>query len=821
MAPPWIHWLAALLAAGTLAQPASASQSLADALEALRSDGIETLYTHRLVTDDQRVDTVPAAGSPERRLRDLLTPFGLRARPSDGGPWVVTRIPVGTVEGCLRADPGGQPVSGAEIAVGEQRVEPASSDPAGCFRLLGVPAGERTVRISRPGYLPKRIDLRVEPGGVHPVSARLAIDAEVRESVFVSVASEAPPLGSTRLRPERIESAARADGDVLSALADLPGAVPGSGVAVTVRGQGADRIALVLDGMDVVEPYHLRDLGTPAGVVTPSAVAEMTLHRGRPPVAYGNRGGPVLEMVTAQPRGRASGKVGLGVESFQGTVGLSLFGGRGRWLGAYREGDPLLPRELGEFDTQPSYLDGYTKLAAALGPSRDLVAQNLWADDVFYSEQLDQEDAQYLVAGQESRHTGLRVLSTLGPRHLVEATVSESYVFRVRGTFEIDGRHLVEREELRTYLVNDRRRTRRRGARVEVQSRLGDRLDLRWGVEAGADRTHYLYRDFDPTIIDRSGETDTELKLRGGRLGAFALGSWRPRADLTVTAGTRWDDDDLSGGSRWAPRLGVSLRRGRSIWRVHWARAVATPTSSELRLADDIDTLPGVEARDHLTVGFLHGSSRRTVAVELYSQRVDDPRLRIFNLYKPISRIPEQELDRLQLDAEATRIDGLEIRLDHRGRRLETGFAYQLGRAEDRLGGAWSPRQGDRRHAAFAHLALRLPWSLRLAARWSGATGAPFTPFDVERFRAEGFAAALGGYHSRRLEPTHRLDLRLTWSGTIRGLHPVIEVGVDNVYDRRRVRGFDLSGLGNGQTTELRPELGFGRELRWGVELRF
>ncbi|MEO1368666.1 MAG: hypothetical protein AAFX50_15945, partial [Acidobacteriota bacterium] len=114
MPPSWFRWFGAVLCAAVLSPPLDAL-TLADALERLRAEGIDTVYTQRLVSDDFAVDAWPADGAPEQRLRELLTPFGLAAKPTDAGGFVVIRLRTGAVEGCLRSDPGGQPIAGADV----------------------------------------------------------------------------------------------------------------------------------------------------------------------------------------------------------------------------------------------------------------------------------------------------------------------------------------------------------------------------------------------------------------------------------------------------------------------------------------------------------------------------------------------------------------------------------------------------------------------------------------------------------------------------------------------------------------------------------
>ncbi|MEO1087971.1 MAG: carboxypeptidase-like regulatory domain-containing protein, partial [Acidobacteriota bacterium] len=167
-----------------LSSPAAAL-TLADALEALRAEGIETVYTERLVTDDLSVGAWPVDGPAERRLEALLAPFGLTAKPMEAGGFAVIRQRTGAVEGCLRSDPGGQPIADADVWIDDGALR-GKTHVEGCYRLLNVPQGERRLHVARPGFLGRELPVTVSAGGAHRHDLSLAVDAQVSETLFVS-----------------------------------------------------------------------------------------------------------------------------------------------------------------------------------------------------------------------------------------------------------------------------------------------------------------------------------------------------------------------------------------------------------------------------------------------------------------------------------------------------------------------------------------------------------------------------------------------------------------------------------------------------------
>ncbi len=806
---------------------------LGQVLERLRADGIDTVYTSRLVTDALRVERFPdgdqaGADAVEDRLKGLLSPFGLTVKPMADGRWRVVVSRVGAVEGCVVSDPGGRALVGAEVRV-DTTPPAARSGPDGCFRLSEISPGSRVLEVSKPGYLPHRLDMKVKAGQTRRLTIALVIDARAAEEIFVTTTLEEPPLGTLALRPTRLAEARRSDPDLLTAVQQLPGTLAEAGASFGVRGRSSERVTLVVDGMDIVEPYHFRHLGSLAGTVTPQAVAEARLHRGSPPVSFGNRAGGVLEVVTASPTEPFSGRLSATTESLQlGLLGASA-NGRARWMAAYRSGRPDIPREIAELDPKPRYGDGLLKVSSALGRRQDVALQALWARDDFSFRPAENyllaadDPSPVLFAHQRSRHLALRHRLVWSDRHWVETLLSDARTDRRRFGYEHDYSEL-QPAPPGAYRLEDFRLSHRRALKVEGQSSTTRRLDLSWGLEANHERTGYDYAGFDLGGLER---LVTELDQR--HQGGFALATWRPLSRLTVETGLRLDRDLGPGardvGTRAAPRATVSLRHGKSIWRLGSARVVSVPATHELRLGDGESELPGRETTDHLSLAWNRSgdnpSRAPNLSVELFSQWIEDPRPRFVNLFKPISRIPELEIDRLRLAPETSRMQGLEARAEWRWSGRRAGLSYQLSRSEDHLDGIWRPRRTDRRHVVDVWATFQLPHSINAGLRGSAATGRPTTHFDPEAFVRGGFAAALGPYHGERLPPEHRLDLRLSRQWRWKGARISAEAGIDNLYDRRPVRGFDLSALQHDAPAALAPELGLGRRFRWGLELAF
>ena len=876
----------ALPATGSAPSPTSrdAPLLLVDVLEQLREAGIDTIYSSRWVTHQLVVDEVPPPGPVETRLHRLLAPFGLTANAGADGIWRIVPLPTATVEGCVTSDPGGLPVASAAIQVGDRQTV---TDPTGCFRLRGLPVGRAVLHAWRPGFVAGRAEIEPAPGIVLHRDLTLRIDVETRDEIFVSTTPDEPPLGTVAL-DELSRGTAVSDRDLATLVARLPGGRAEAGASFGVRGEDGDRVHLVVDGIELAEPYHLRDLGRLAGAVTPTAVQEVRLHRGAPPISFGHRSGGLVELTTGTAFKRLSGRSGLADDqaelSFDGTVGE----GQGRWLVGLRRGNPKIPNDIVELESHPSYSDAALKGAFALTDSQELSARFFDVrDEFFYSNAAtlaaSDQPIPILTTTRHSEHVGLRYFAVPAERHLLSADIVSTRMQSLRAGEE-DLHLLLRPRRPRSFKLRDRRDLWRQELRLQNETHVSSRWDVLSGANLTRGSTRYGYEGFE------LGPADFDLvDLEQRHHGIYGQATYRPHRRLTVQLGLRWDaarssrsrraglspsdfaasgepvpvdepcDDDGCAplpeppgepseplvsalAEPWsradgdvAPRLALTLGSDHGIWRLEAARAYDYPRSHELRPGDGDWILPDVEGSDHAAIGFSRDVRVGRVAAELYHRRVEDPRPRYVNLLQSVSRIPELELDRRRLDPQASRMQGLELRFDWRRGQSAGRMTYEWSRAEDRLAGLWVPRSTDRRHQLDLRFSRPLSEHLHFSLHATAASGRPTTPFFPERLHGEDLVPALGELNSARLPRSYRLDLRLQRRVRLGAVDLAFEWGIDNVFDRREVRGFDLSALEPTEAasglpaglvepsaavpSSLPPELGLGRRFRWGMEL--
>ena len=187
------------------------------------------------------------------------------------------------------------------MADGEQE---AQTGPEGRFRIRGMEPGTYTLHVSALGWSTARIDadsagpLRIElsrrPVGVEGVEVRTSR----RRAEFPLIEHS---LGMA-IPAEELRALLHPAEDPFRALRLLPGVAANEfSSRLHVRGGDPDALRVRLDGLDVVDPFHLREAGGVTSMVDEAALASAELRTGALP-ASDPTGGASLELETRGSR---------------------------------------------------------------------------------------------------------------------------------------------------------------------------------------------------------------------------------------------------------------------------------------------------------------------------------------------------------------------------------------------------------------------------------------------------------------------------------------------------------------------------------------
>jgi len=659
--------------------------------------------------------------------------------------------------------------------------------PGGVLAVVALPQGAPPAEeepLSRP-YLEEEIVVR---------PSRLSLGQTQPESSF-------------GLSAEEIAELPHLGGDLFRALPLLPG-VTGNDVSArfSVRGGRRDEVAVVLDGQELYDAYHLKDYDDALSIVPSAVLAGAELATGALAADRGDRMGGALDLTTAPPPSEHRTTLGLSAVDATAASTGRFAGERAGWLLSLRRGGLDLAHEaIG--DEKPKFWDALGKFEWRPG-ERHAGERNGWTarflaagDDLDFTF-VDEEDRERLDTGYDSRHAWLTHDAVLGDDLWLETTVSWANVRRDRGG--------AASEEEGRFLLRDRRDLEVRGLAQSWGWQIAPRHALSWGGElrrydARFDYAKDLEPEFEieaPFAPERQTVTDFAGRLDGDHTAGWVSDRFGVGA-LSAEVGLRYDRHTATGDELWSPRLALGWQLGeRSVLRAAWGRFQQSQRPYELLVEDGDTALSPAEQADHWVLGLealLAGRPRGLDAVrfEVYRRIVDDPRRRYVTLLEPLNFFPEIEPGRVRIEPERATSEGFEALVrGHFGPRFDCWLSYAYSRAEERIDGREVPSTFDQPHAASLVVHRRLPrgWDLTLA--WRYHTGWPTTAVDgvpvEDEEGEEELVAVFGPLDGERLGVYHRMDLRLarTWSAP--SGEWTFYLDVQNLYDRENHAGYDV-----------------------------
>jgi hypothetical protein len=706
-----------------VAAPPYAGRPLQDVLQELSGRGLQLVYSTDLVSPSLVVQREPAAGSDLALLQELLAEQGLRAERVGEGVYAVVRVP-------------------------------AAADAAAPGPPATPPASLESVVISASRY---------------------------------SLAAEIPEV-HTFLTQEQLDSMPRLGEDSLKAVQRLPGAATNglSGLA-HMRGGDQDETLVMLDGLALYEPFHLRLLQSPVSLLDERIVDGLDVYTGGFTAEYGDRMSAIVDARSVRPEAERYHELGLSLFHASALAAHRFDDGRGQWLASVRRSNldvvaDAMNSDLGE----PQYLDGLARVDYAFSDSTRGSLHLLLASDnakVSNSAGTEEADAEYRNA-------------------YLWATLEHDWSERLKGRAVLsytdvasERSGVVDEPGRRSGIVDDERDYDVLGLRLDGRYDTTRWLH-RFGVDLRALSATYDYVghvNFEPGYpfpASGGGQIDRELAPTpsGVHVAAYFTTRWQWTDALTAELGLRWDHQTYAddSDSQFAPRFNVAWSLGETTRLLaSWGRYQQFQGIEELQVEDGIDRFQPAQHADHLILGLEQRLGRGfTLRAEAYRKAYGRPKFRYESLFDPLSLVPELRWDRVRIAPQSARAEGIELLLTRSAEDPWSGwFSYAWSRAVDREDDRETRRSWDQSHAVSAGAGWSEgPWRATVAATWH--TGWPVTPVSVVDTPA-GQAVVLGARNASRYGYFGSIDLRVSRDfdvslGTLTGF-----LEVTNALDRR------------------------------------
>lgn len=709
----------------------------------------------------------------------------------------------------------GRPVSDAIVQLTRLRRGTATGAD-GRFQFDGVAPGTYALRVTRIGFTPVDVTVAVPAADsvslaieLTPAIMRLA-DIVVTPGRF-GVLEQGVAARQTRSR-EEIEAVPQVGEDVFRAVRRLPGVATGDiSTRLNVRGGTDDQLLIRLDGMELYDPYHLKDFDGVFGFIDVQAVGGIDLSTGGFSAEYGDKLTGVFDMYTRKaPPGDTRTALGLSITNLSLLTQGGFDGGNGEWLLSARRGylDVALALAGGNDELSPRYGDLVGKVEYQVARNHRLSVHGLFGSDALT---LDDDDGT-IETGWANTYGWVTWAAQFGPRFTTRTMAFGGHVTRRRIGGSDDTGLYRNRERIN---VDDDRTFDFAGAKVDASLELTSRLLVKAGVEFKDLRAGYRYFSSTRTLYPTSAgvpvaifdTVDVDQRETGQERSAYAAVRVRPLDPFVLEVGARYDQATHVDESYVTPRVLASWQLGVStVVRASWGRYYQSHGIHELDVGDGETSFYPADRSYQIAAGIEHRfGSDLNLRLEAYRRRVLNQRPRYVNTDRDIDPFPEAGADRLQTFPGPGDARGIEVLAEHdAGRRWAWSVGYVLAVARDLMGGRWVPRTFDQRHTLSTHFVFRpdarwnLSWGFQVHSGWPATEWL----FEVDSLADGGVAVSrfIGELNGLRLPVYHRLDLRVTRTFTIGSGAMQVYLDLFNAYDRENLRSYSYNiRVTNGQ----------------------
>ncbi len=593
----------------------------------------------------------------------------------------------------------------------------------------------------------------------------------------------------TFLTQEQVKNMPRLADETLRAVQRLPGTTTNGFSSIgSVRGGEPNETAIVLDGLRLYEPFHLKNFPSPVSLLDSRIIDSIEFYSGGFPVDYGDRMSAIIDAATVRPAEPLYFELGLNLFHASGLAAGQFADGRGHALLSARRSNVGDLADLSENDFgKPEYSDGFGRVDYEFSDSTRGALEALVSSD-FVDARQD--------SGQQNAHAKYRNIYAWATLDHDWQSGASSRLIASYTDLENRRQGTVDDPGVRTASVRDERLFHIIGLRLEnslatamLEHRFGAEVRRLWGDYNYSSEVHAQ-----PGFpFPGSPGFDTSHATAPSPEGYESSGYWDVHTQLgerwALQGGVRIDTQTYDGsddGEQWSPRISVLYTLSpRTHLRASLGRFVQFQGINELQVEDGVDTFYGAQHAHHAIVGFDHSFDHGLdLRVEAFRKDYRHINPRFENIFDPLVLLPEAEFDRVRIAPESALATGVELMLQLRPHGSWSGWlSYSWSQVDDRVDGEDVPRSWDQRHAVNLGIVwAKGPWSATLTDSFH--TGWPTTVLEVADSPSGTPQIVLSRRNRSRLGEYNSLDFRVTRTFALpRGALDVF-VEVNNALDR-------------------------------------
>ena len=728
-------------------------------------------------------------------------------------------LSTGTIKGIVLDEKTQETMPGVTVTVDGLK-KGATTDNQGVFVITDLSAGEYSLTVSFIGYASKSLKkLTLDSNAVLYVGKIEVAEASISlREVTVSPGSYsvmgALPLSRQSFTEKDIKNMSFAE-DVTRSVSRLPGVSSNDySSKFTVRGGENNEVLMLLDGMELYEPFHQRDYGGGlVSIVDIETVRSIDLLTGGFSAEYGNRQSGVFNMRTKVPQEKRHTSVGLSFSAARVYTDGTFAKNKGSYLFSARRGmlDVLFKLAGNEEDT-PTFYDAMGKVEYQLSDKHTLSVHALQAGDKTSVRDISEVAYDIYDTKYGNTYVWLNLKSFLN-----EKTYVQTMLFGGKITHQRSGK--ADKHEIadnKVFDIFDKRDYSFVGLKQNWNWELSERFFLKSGFEARQLNANYDYffslNDWrinsQDSLVFIDQKIDIKKKPSGQQANVWVTGRFMALPKLFVETGLRYDFTSYTGDKLFSPRVSVAYAISKKTFlRAAYGHYYQTQFINNLDVYHGNDKFDPAELSTHYVLGFEHQLRQGVqLRVEAYYKDISRLSPTFQNLRDPWEVFLETRNDVIELDYQGASSKGLEFFLKYdMGKKISYWFSYALADAQEdirdiqfdgvlgkRFGNL--PRYNNQRHTVYVDANYRPNSRWHLSLAWQFYTGGPRTS---TAFGAAVLPEGNPYYYQINKEfrggvyPSyHRMDLRVNRHFQLKKGNISAFTHIINLYNQQNIRKY-------------------------------
>ncbi|MBN1479194.1 TonB-dependent receptor [candidate division KSB1 bacterium] len=672
----------------------------------------------------------------------------------------------------------------------------AASDTNGYFRVDHLMPGTFSLKIMCMGYQTKIINnIRVEAGQTCYLNIKLATHVLPMREILItpghfSIAQQ-QSVKQQAIEKERITAIPATLDDIYRVLHIMPGVSFSDDYSAHfhVRGGKQNENLILLDGMEIYDPYHLKNIGGAVGVMNMDLIDNMSLMTGGFPAQYGDRLSSVVAIENRPGSSeRLRGSIVAGGTGFSSVIegpipfGSCILSFRKSFL---KEAAEILNPT--DYVFSPSFYDVQGKLAIAANTNNQIILNVLYSKDKSYLEKWRQDSELYADYG--NAYQALVWKSTLSSKIFSEFILSRGENFWDNRVGRTKEEKLNLTENVITWNVN---------VHPKQPHALGCGITFKhiyYNYKINAEKLSQEQQELDEVVQSYIGRQT--ISPRTFKLGFYVQDEFQFFKPLYMNIGLRYDYFEYNNDQQVSPRVGISCHfKNKTILRAAWGNYYQSPLYTELTHIKGAEYNPKAARSIHYILGLEQFITENVSwRIEAYLKTLDHMIGHYFEM--------DDDSGHAQLkygNPFSGQCRGIEFFINGKlsnNFSIWATYAYSKSTIETYfinwekmlLEKQTVPRFTDQPHNLSLFFTYQIKsWELNI--KWRYLSGMPYTPMVPDDNSATP-AWRGGDYYSARYPAYHRLDVRIGKNFSFKYYQLAAFLEIKNLYNRKNVLLYD------------------------------